>query len=114
MSGRSAAKEVLPGSAVGHVPDAIAVLSEHRLHHFDVRGVTRIFELALDDSGRSMLRRGDDVWQRATSRFVDDDTIEGTAGPSYDGGGTWQHAANARLKSDMGAAWTSCRAGGRS
>src|SRR5690625_4512333 len=45
-------------------PDAIAMLDEHHLHHFDVRGITRVFDLTLDEAGWWMIRRDDDFWQR--------------------------------------------------
>ncbi|CAM3818213.1 hypothetical protein ACXYTP_06710 [Tsukamurella ocularis] len=72
-------------------PDAIAFLEERKLHHFDVRGVTRVFDLDLTDSGWSMIRRDEDFWQRSIARFVDDDHIEGAGELSYDRGATWQH-----------------------
>src|SRR5690625_5214447 len=69
-------------------PDAIAMLDEHHLHHFDVRGITRVFDLTLDEAGWWMIRRDDDFWQRATGRFIDDDTIAGSGELSYDEGAT--------------------------
>ncbi|MFC0674320.1 hypothetical protein [Brachybacterium hainanense] len=72
-------------------PDAVSMLAEHRLHYFDVRGIVRVFELELEESGWSMIRRDDDFWQRLNSRFIDDDTIEGSGELSYDEGATWEH-----------------------
>ncbi|RDB49101.1 hypothetical protein [Tsukamurella tyrosinosolvens] len=72
-------------------PDAIAMLDERHLHYFDVRGVVRVFDLTLDDSGWAMIRRDDDFWQRSTGRFIGNDTIEGSGELSYDEGVNWQH-----------------------
>jgi hypothetical protein len=72
-------------------PDAIAMLDERTVHYFDVRGVTRLFDLEIDDSGWSMVRRDADFWQRSSARFSGPDGMEGTGENSYDGGATWQH-----------------------
>ena len=34
------------------LPDAIVRLDERRYHYFDGRGVTRVFDLKVDDAGR--------------------------------------------------------------
>ena len=72
-------------------PDAIALLDDSTCHYFDVRGVTRLFELTLDASGWSMIRRDRDFWQRSAGRFVGPDLMEGTGENSHDGGVTWEH-----------------------
>lgn len=72
-------------------PDAIAILDERTCHYFDVRGVTRVFDLEIDGSGWQMIRRDADVWQRSSATFVGTDAMEGTGENSHDGGATWQH-----------------------
>ena len=72
-------------------PDAIAVLDERSYHSFDVRGVTRVFDLHVDEEGWSMVRRDADFWQRSSARFLGQDAMEGTGENSSDGGATWQH-----------------------
>jgi hypothetical protein len=72
-------------------PDAIAVLGASTCHYFDVRGVSRLFDLTIDDEGWSMIRRDPDFWQRSTIRFVGLDAMAGTGENSFDGGSTWQH-----------------------
>jgi hypothetical protein len=72
-------------------PNAIAMLNESTCRYFDVRGVTRTFDLEIDDSGWSMIRRDADFWQRSTARFLGPDAMEGTGENSYDEGTTWQH-----------------------
>jgi hypothetical protein len=72
-------------------PDAIAMLDEHSYHYFDVRGVIRVFDLTIDDTGWMMIRRDEDFWQRSAGKFRGSDAIESTGENSYDGGATWQH-----------------------
>ena len=72
-------------------PDALAVLDETALHYFDVRGVTRVFDLQIDGSGWTTIRRDPDFWQRAATTFLGADAMEGTGENSHDGGATWQH-----------------------
>jgi hypothetical protein len=72
-------------------PDAIAMLDTGTCHYFDVRGVTRQFDLTIDASGWTMIRRDADFWQRSAVSFAGPDTMEGTGENSYDGGATWQH-----------------------
>ncbi|MEA2462075.1 MAG: hypothetical protein QOH90_2252 [Actinomycetota bacterium] len=72
-------------------PDAIAMLDGSTCHYFDVRGVTRLFDLEIDDSGWSMIRRDPDFWQRSAAKFVGPDAMDGTGENSHDGGATWQH-----------------------
>lgn len=60
-------------------------------HYFDVRGVTRVFDLAMGESSWNMIRRDADFWQRSSTTFSGSDTMEGTGENSYDGGVTWQY-----------------------
>ena len=71
-------------------PDAMALLSEDRYHYFDVRGITRVFDFDIDDSGWSMSRLDEDFSQRQTARFRGPDVIDSTGEKSYDTGVTWQ------------------------
>jgi len=72
-------------------PDAIALLDKHAYHYFDVRGVTRAFDLTVDDSGWAMVRHDEDFWQRSVGRLHGTDAIHGTGENSHDAGTTWQH-----------------------
>lgn len=72
-------------------PDAVALLDESTFHYFDVRGVTRVFDLEVGDSGWSMIRRDTDFWQRSAATFTSSDLMEGTGENSHDEGVTWQH-----------------------
>lgn len=72
-------------------PDALALLSATVWHYFDVRGVTRLFDVTWSDDGWSVVRLDDDFGQRWSGRFVGDDEITGTGEISRDGGRTWQH-----------------------
>ena len=99
VSGRQRYERVLNGAFVmlhwaydhPEFPDAIAMLDERAYHYFDVRGVTRVFDLAIDDSGWAMIRRDEDFWQRSAGRFRGRDAIDGTGENSFDAGHTWQH-----------------------
>ena len=73
------------------LPDATALLSESALHYFDVRGVTRVFELEVDDAGWTMIRRDSDFWQRSSATFRGADEMHGPGANSHDGGVTWEH-----------------------
>lgn len=72
-------------------PNAIALLDDASCHYFDVRGLTRVFDLTIDDSGWSMIRRDADFWQRSAVAFVGSDTMKGTGENSHDEGATWEH-----------------------
>lgn len=99
ISGQQRYERVLDGAFVllhwtydhPDFPDAIAVLDDRRLHYFDVRGVTRLFDLEVGDSGWTMIRRDSDFWQRSTITFSDRDSMNGTGQNSYDSGASWQH-----------------------
>jgi hypothetical protein len=72
-------------------PDALALLAETTCHYFDVRGVTRVFDLSMDDQGWSMIRRDSDVWQRSAARFLGPAAMEGSGEMSHDSGASWEH-----------------------
>jgi hypothetical protein len=72
-------------------PDAMGFLDDAGYHSFDVRGVARRFDLEVDHEGWSTVRRDSDFWQRATTRFVGTDAMEGSGENSFDEGATWQH-----------------------
>jgi hypothetical protein len=98
ITGRQRYERVLDGAFVlqqwtydhPDFPDAMALLSEDRYHYFDVRGITRVFDLDFDDSGWSMIRLDEDFSQRHTARFRGPDVIESTGEMSHDTGVTWQ------------------------
>ena len=71
-------------------PDALALLSEHQSHYFDVRGIVRIFDLAMDDIGWSLIHLDDHFSQRFRTRFQGEDATEGTGEASHDSGATWR------------------------
>ncbi|MDX6325374.1 MAG: hypothetical protein QOK15_1728 [Nocardioidaceae bacterium] len=99
VTGRQLYEPVLAGAFVmlhwtydhPDFPDAIALLDERSFHYFDVREVTRVFDLTFDAGGWSMIRRDEDFWQRSNGEFRGSDAIEGTGENSMDGGVTWQH-----------------------
>jgi hypothetical protein len=70
-------------------PDAIAMLDEKRYHYFDVRGIIRVFDFALDDSGWRMTWLAPEFSQRSVARFDGDDRIDVVGDRSDDEGGTW-------------------------
>lgn len=71
-------------------PDAIAMLDEHTYHYFDVRGVTRVFDLTIDDSGWAMIRHDEDFWQ-LSGQVPRHGRHRRHRGNSHDAGATWQH-----------------------
>jgi hypothetical protein len=70
-------------------PDALAVLSDDACHYFDVRGVTRVFDFAIDDAGWSMIRLDPDFSQRYAATFRGPDEMACTGEASHDNGQTW-------------------------
>lgn len=72
-------------------PNAIALLEPTAFHCFDVRGISRVYDLQVDERGWSMIRRDPDFWQRSSTRFIGADAMEGSGENSTDGGRTWQH-----------------------
>ena len=71
-------------------PDAIALLSDDQYHYFDVRGIVRVFNLAVDDGGWSIVRLDEHFSQRHTARFRGPDFMDSTGEMSSDIGITWQ------------------------
>jgi hypothetical protein len=73
VTGRQRYERVLDGAFVlqhwtyyhPDFPDAMALLSDERYHYFDVRGITRVFELEVDDAGWAMIRLDEDFSQSA-------------------------------------------------
>lgn len=72
-------------------PDALALLSEEKMWYFDVRGVTRLFDLQFDDDGWSAVRIVAGFSQRSTVRLVGADAMDTVGEYSEDLGATWQH-----------------------
>lgn len=70
-------------------PDALAVLSPDQVYYFDVRGITRVFDLALDEAGYVMVRLEPEFSQRFTARFDGPEAIETNGEYSDDRGQTW-------------------------
>jgi hypothetical protein len=99
VSGRQRYERVLDGAYVllnwsydhPDFPDAMALLSDDAMHYFDVRGVTRVFDLQLDPDGWSMVRIDPEFSQRYTARYAGPDAIETNGEYSDDRGATWQH-----------------------
>jgi hypothetical protein len=98
VTGRQRYERVLDGAfvlqhwAYDHpdFPDAITLMSDDRYHYFDVRGITRVFELEVDEAGWSMIRLDKDFSQRSTASFRGPDAMESTGEVSHDNGATWQ------------------------
>ena len=99
VAGRQRYERVLGGTFVRldwtydhpDFPDALALLTDDAMHYFDVRGVTRVFEVEFTDDGWSMERIDPEFSQRYTARYVGPDAIESEGERSDDGGATWQH-----------------------
>ncbi len=72
-------------------PDALALLSSDAMHYFDVRGITRVFDVQIDASGWSTIRLDPEFSQRTTSRFEGSDAMDTTGEDSRDHGVTWRH-----------------------
>ena len=70
-------------------PDAISLLSPTHMHYFDVRGITRVFELKSDETGWSIVRLDADFGQRMSFRFEDAGRMTGAGELSHDEGTTW-------------------------
>ncbi len=99
VTGRQRYERVLDGAYVllkwtydhPDFPDAMAMLSEQQLYYFDVRGITRIFDLQIDHAGWSMVRLDPEFSQRYTARFAGPDAMDTNGEYSNDQGATWQH-----------------------
>lgn len=97
--GRQRYEQVLDGAFVmlhwtydhPDFPNAIALLEPSAFHYFDVRGISRVFDLQIDDLGWSMIRRDPDFWQRSSATFVGANKMQGVGENSHDGGITWVH-----------------------
>lgn len=61
------------------------------MHYFDVRGETRVFDLAFTEDGWSMVRLDPTFAQRFTTTYAGDDAMESEGEYSEDGGATWLH-----------------------
>lgn len=72
-------------------PDALALLSESQYHYFDVRGIIRIFDFNVDDTGWSMVRLDEEFSQRVGTRFDGPDVMISAGELSRDTGASWQH-----------------------
>ncbi len=98
ISGQQRYERVLDGAFVlmhwtydhPDFPDAMAFISDDRYHYFDVRGITRVFDLTVEAAGWSMVRLDDDFSQRSTAHFRGRDAIDTTGELSLDAGVTWQ------------------------
>src|ERR671917_2059851 len=96
VTGRQQYGQVLDGAFVlqrctydhPDFPDAMALLSESRYHYFDVRGITRVSDLDVDDSGWAMVRLDKDFSQRSTASFRGPDAVESAGEMSHDNGET--------------------------
>jgi len=99
VSGRQRYERVLDGAFVRldwtydspDFPDALALLQDGALHYFDVRGVSRTYELTFTRSGWTVFRRGSDFWQRCAVQGSGPDRMTGTGENSHDEGATWEH-----------------------
>lgn len=72
-------------------PNALALLSETHAHYFDVRGVTRLFDMEMRIDGWKMVHLDEEFSQRYTARFVGPDEIECHGEASFDSGARWQY-----------------------
>jgi hypothetical protein len=98
VTGRQRYERVLDGAfvlqhwAYDHpdFPDALALWSADHCYYFDVRGLSRIFDLEVGDGGWSMVRLDEDFSQRTTATFLGADRMESSGEVSRDRGATWQ------------------------
>ena len=72
-------------------PDASAMLDDTHFHYFDVRGVIRVFDFEIDDTGWRMTWIAPGFSQRSTAQFLSDDAIAVEGERSTDEGATWEH-----------------------
>ena len=99
VSGRQRFERVLDGAFVlfhctydhPDFPDAMALFDESKYHYFDVRGLIRVFDVAVDENGWSMVRLDDEFSQRFVGRFEGTERIDCVGERSDDSGATWQH-----------------------
>ena len=71
-------------------PDALALITEERVHYFDVRGVTRVFEVECFEDRWTLLNLDEAFSQRYTARFVGPDEVHFVGEASHDSGARWQ------------------------
>jgi len=98
VQGRQRYERVLDGAYVlltwtyehPDFPDAMALLSPEQMYYFDVRGVTRVFDLRLHEDGWSTVLLDPEFSQRSTARFDGPDTVETAGELSDDHGVTWR------------------------
>lgn len=99
VAGRQRYERVLDGAFVmldwtfehPDFPNALALLQDGALHYFDVRGVTRTFDLAFTTAGCTMIRKDPDFWQRCSVAQAGPHRMTGTGENSHDEGATWVH-----------------------
>lgn len=99
VTGRQRYERVLDGAYVllnwtyNHpdFPNAMAVLSEQKVYYFDVRGITRIFDLQINHAGWWMVHLDPEFSQRYTGRFAGPDGMDANGEYSNDEGANWQH-----------------------
>jgi hypothetical protein len=99
VTGRQRFERVLDGAYVlltwtydhPDFPDAMALLSDEKMYYFDVRGITRVFDLQIDHAGWSMVRLDPEFSQRYTARFGGPNAMDTNGEYSKDRGATWQH-----------------------
>ena len=72
-------------------PDASAMLDDTHFHYFDVRGVIRVFDFEIDETGWRMTWIASGFSQRSTAQFVGDDSIAVEGERSTDEGAIWEH-----------------------
>jgi hypothetical protein len=105
VTGRHRYERVLDGAFVmlrwsydhPDFPDAIAMLDEKTYSYFDVRGVIRVFDFAIDDTGWSTTRLDDVFSQRTVGRFTGPDAVDCIGERSDDRGTTWQRDFTLRM-----------------
>jgi hypothetical protein len=99
VTGRQRFERVLEGAYVllnwtydhPDFPDAMSLLSPETMYYFDVRGIARLFDLQIDQTGWSMVRLDAEFSQRNTTRFGGPDAMDTNGECSRDGGATWRH-----------------------
>jgi hypothetical protein len=99
VTGRQRYKRVLQGAYLllnwtydhPDFPDAMAILSDEKMYYFDVRGITRLFDVQIDHTGLSMVHLDLEFSQRFTARLGGPDAMDTRGEYSHDQGATWQH-----------------------
>lgn len=99
ITGRQRYERVLDGAFVllhwtydhPDFPDALTLLSDSQNYYFDVRGIVRIFDFNVDDTGWRMVRLDEEFSQRVSARFDGPDVMTSAGELSRDNGVTWQN-----------------------